>query len=432
MRAGTGTGILVVPRTTTFAVPHVVFIAPRFLENTMRYVRAFASIDEVRTSLISEDPEEALPAAIRTRIAGHYQVRNALDARELERATRAIARAVGPVDRLTGALEQLQMPMAIVREAVGIEGMGVETARAFRDKDRMKQMLREAGVPVAKSRLCTSSDDLRAFVREVGLPIVVKPQAGLGSKATHRIETESDLDALPRIGLRPSAATPLQAEEFVRAREHTCETVTVRGTPVWRSGTRYFPSPLEVLEQGWIQYCVLLPREVDDPTWTRFHPINEAALRALGCKDGAAGTALTHMEWFLREDGSMLVSEVGARPPGVQIMPMMGIAHEFDVYRAWAELIALDRWSAPLRKWACGAAFFRAQGAGAHVREVIGADEAIEAVGDALVEARLPKVGQPRASGYEGEGFAIVRHPTTHGAKEALRTLITHIRVVAG
>ena len=36
-----------------------------------------------------------------------------------------------------------------------------------------------------------------------------------------------------------------------------------------------------------------------------------AALRALGLETG-----LTHMEWFRRADGSPIVSEVGARPPG--------------------------------------------------------------------------------------------------------------------
>lgn len=410
---------------------HVVFVAPRFLENTMRYVRAFASLDGVHTSLISEDPEEVLPAPIRARIAAHYRVRDSGNAAELELATRAIAKGIGPVDRLTGALEQLQMPLAAVRDAIGIEGMGVRIAQNFRDKDRMKQLLREHGVPVAKSRLCASDSELRAFVRDVGLPIVVKPQAGLGSKATHRIESEADLHALAAIGLAPRPSTPLQAEEFVRAREHTCETITVRGEPVWRSGTRYFPSPLEVLEAPWIQYCVLLPREIDDPTFTRFHPVNTAALRALGCT-GAAGTALTHMEWFLREDGEMLVSEVGARPPGVLIMPLNSVAHEVDMFSAWAELIALDRWTPRARRWACGAAFFRAQGDGERVREVQGADAAIAEVGNALVEARLPKPGQPRADSYEGEGWAIVRSETTEGAKRALHTLISNIRVVAG
>jgi len=43
-----------------------------------------------------------------------------------------------------------------------------------------------------------------------------------------------------------------------------------------------------------------------------------------------------------------------------------------------------------------------------------------------------PHVGQSRASGYEGEGYAIVRAPTTDEAVAALRALVTNIRVVLG
>lgn len=400
---------------------HVVFVAPHFLENTLRYLDAFAAL-EVRLSVVSHDVEEKLPERLRARIAGHYRVNDCMDAQELFRAAKAIERGVGRIDRLTGALEQLQLAMAAVREAMGIEGMWNETARRFRDKDRMKEVLRAANVPVARSELVRSPEELRRFAGEVGFPIVVKPQAGLGARATVRVTDPAELDALS-----PSAERPLQAEEFVRGREHTCETVTVRGEPVWRSGTRYFPGPLEVLEKPWIQYCVVLPREADDPTFTRFHPINEAALRALGL-----GTALSHMEWFLTESGRMLVNEVGARPPGVHIMPMMSAAHEVDMVRAWAELIAFDRFAPPERKWAAGAAFFRGQGRGERVRAVHGIEAAKQAAGASLIDARWPAIGQPRAEGYEGEGWALVKHATTDGAKHALHELITHVRVELG
>jgi phosphoribosylaminoimidazole carboxylase (NCAIR synthetase) len=408
---------------------HVVFIAPRFLENTNRYVAAFARLDGVRLSVISQDPETAIPPPLRPRVAGHYAVANVLDATQLAAATRALGRAVGPVGRLAGALEELQLPMAEVRDALGIEGMGVEVARNFRDKDRMKAVLRAAGVPVARSLLATSVDEVRGFVAEVGYPVIVKPQAGLGARATFRLEGADDVDALAR-----QPARTLQVEEFVRAREHTCETVTVRGVPVWRSGTRYFPGPLEVLETPWIQYCVLLPREDDDATWTAFHPINAAALASLfgPAAPTAAGTALTHMEWFLRPDGSALVNEVGARPPGVHIMPLMGLAHETDLIADWAELIAFDRFTPRPRRHAAGAAFFRGQGTGARVAAVAGVEEAVAAAGAALVELRAPKVGQRRATGYEGEGFAVVKDDSTEGVKQALRALIQTVQVRYG
>jgi biotin carboxylase len=415
-------------------VPHVVFVAPRFLENTNRYVRAFAALDGVTLSVVSADPESLIPAELRPRVAAHYAVADALDGAQITAAVRALGRHVGPVDRLAGALEQLQTPMAQARDALGIEGINAAVARNFRDKDRMKDVLRAHGVPVARSALVRSARELALFIGHVGYPVIVKPQAGLGSRATFRVESAEDIAALASKGAVPTDARPLQVEEYVRAREHTCETVTVRGVPVWRSGTRYFPTPLEVLETPWVQYCVLLPRDAGEEPWASFAPINTAALSALFGEHAntAAGTALTHMEWFLREDGSSLVNEVGARPPGVHIMPLMSLAHETDLVADWAELIAFDRFAPKARRWAAGAAFFRGQGRGARVASVQGVDDAVAAAGDALVEMRAPKVGAARAEGYEGEGWALVRHATTEGVKRALRSLIEHVQVRYG
>ncbi len=415
-------------------MPHVVFIAPRFLENTNRYVRSFAALPGVTLSLVSADPESAIPESLRAKVAGHYRIDNCVDGNALAVAVRALGQGVGRVDRLAGALEQLQMPMAEVRDALGIEGIGAEVARSFRDKDRMKDVLRAAGVPVARSGLATSMGALRTFVDRVGFPVIVKPQAGVGARATFRITSLADLDALAAQGVIPTEDRPLQVEEFVRAREHTCETVTVKGKVVWRSGTRYFPTPLEVIESPWIQYCVLLPREDQDTEWTKFHPVNEAALTALfgASAHTAAGTALTHMEWFLRDDGSALVNEVGVRPPGVGIMPLMSIAHEADLWADWAELVSFDRFTPKDRKWAAGAAFFRGHGGGDRITAVEGIEEAVAAAGDALVELRTPKVGMARAEGYEGEGWATVRSATTEGAKQALVALIDRVRIRYG
>ena len=123
-------------------MPHVVFVAPRFLENTNRYLHAFAKLVHVTLSVVSEDPAAALPEALRARIAAHYQVEQCLDQDALVTAVRWLGARVGRVDRLTGALEQLQTPMAFVRSALDIEGLRPDVARNFRDKDRMKEVLR--------------------------------------------------------------------------------------------------------------------------------------------------------------------------------------------------------------------------------------------------------------------------------------------------
>jgi hypothetical protein len=45
---------------------------------------------------------------------------------------------------------------------------------------------------------------------------------------------------------------------------------------------------------------------------------------------------------------------------------------------------------------------------------------------------RTPRIGQPRADGYEGEGWAIVKHDTTEGLKQGLRALIENVQVRYG
>lgn len=402
----------------------VALVAPFFQENTLRYVRALTALEDCQACLISQDPIERLPPELRPHVAGHYRVGNSMSGEDLGRACRALKKHFGVLDGVYGVLEQLQQPLAEAREIADVPGMNVKTARGFRDKSVMKDVLRAAGVPVARHALVESDRDALDFVQAVGLPIILKPVAGLGSRGTYRIQTEEDLHQALK-SLRPSIDAPLQAEEFVVGLERTCETVSIAGKPVWQSGTWYMNRPLEVLESPWMQYCVILPKEENLEEFKAFSPTNKAALAALGM-----GTGLSHMEWFLRKDGSHVVSEVGARPPGVHIMPMMGMANEVDFVELWTRLMVHETWPKKLkRKWAMGVCFFRGQGRGKRVAEVRGVQEAQEAVGKWIVEAKLPTIGQPRADGYEGEGWAIVRAPDTATVRDTLRHIITTVQV---
>jgi hypothetical protein len=155
-----------------------------------------------------------------------------------------------------------------------------------------------------------------------------------------------------------------------------------------------------------------------------FAAINEKALAALGMKHG-----LSHMEWFLREDGSAIVSEVGARPPGANIMPLLAAAHGADPWAAWAKLMVHRTWQLPERQFAAGSVFLRAMGGGETVRSVTGIDALRSRLGPALHDMKVPQVGQPRSQHYEGDGWVIVRHPETKGVVAALRTVFETVRV---
>lgn len=400
-------------------------VAPFFADNTLRYLRALAELPGVRPAVLTQDQFHHLPADLQRRL-DVVRVPNCLDGADLAQGCRKLQQHFGRLDVLLGGLEQLQLPMAEARELAGVPGMTVRTARNFRDKAQMKDVLRAAGLPVARHALIESDADALQFARQSGLPMILKPVDGLGSRGTYRITTEAELHAALK-ALRPSLDRPAQAEEFVVGTEQTFETVTIAGKPVWHSGTYYLNRPLEVLENPWMQYCVLLPREANLPEFEAFRPVNTAALTALGMDTG-----LSHMEWFRRNDGSHVISEVGARPPGVQIMPLMSLANETDLVARWVRLMVLGQWAPMTRKHAVGVAFFRGQGKGKRVTAVHGLEDAQKLVGKLVVDRKLPAVGQPRGEGYEGEGWAIVQADDTASVKEALRVLVSRVRVELG
>jgi hypothetical protein len=398
------------------------FVAPYLLEATTRFVAVAAELPDVRLGLVTCEPADRIPRPLRERLSGHWRVDDALDPRQLAWAVTGLAGQMGRVDRLVGALEQLQVPLAQVREHLGIEGMDVRTARNVRDKAQMKEALRAAGIPCARHALVRDAGEAMAFADEVGFPLVAKPPAGAGAQSTFRLDDGDMLRGwLAAVPLGQDS--PALLEEFLTGQEHTFDSVTIGGSTVWSSIADYRPPPLEVLRNPWIQWTVLLPRDVTGPQYEGIHRWGPAALEALGVTD-----ALTHMEWFARPDGSVAISEVAARPPGAQLTSMHGYAHDFDLYRAWTELVILGRFEAPERRFAAGTAYLRGMGHG-RVRAVHGLDAVQQQIGRLVVEARLPQPGQPAASDYLGEGYAIVRDPDTAVVEDALQRIVGGVRI---
>ena len=398
----------------------VVFAAPLLSDNAMRMVEAAATLPGVRLGVITHDSDDAL-RHLHGSVA-HWKVSDILNVDQLVWATRELAFRKGPVERLFGAYEQLQVPLAEARVALGLPGLSVAAATNFRDKSRMKTLLRANGLPCARHRLAPSIDDASAFAEASGFPVVVKPPAGAGAQQTFRVE---NMDQLRRaLAVQPpSAATPVLIEEFVRGQEHSFETISIDGQAVWHSLTHYYPTPLHVLENPWIQWCLVLPREVDSPRYDDIRTAGRRALDVLGMTTG-----LTHMEWFRRPDGSVAISEVAARPPGAQITTLVSRAHDIDFVQAWARVMIFNEFDAPERRYAAGAAFLRGQGDG-RVSAVHGWETVQHELHELITDVKIPEVGTAASSSYEGEGFVIVRHPETKVVEEAVMRIVSLMRI---
>jgi len=386
----------------------------------MRFARALARLRDVRVLGVMQEAPQGNDRAV---FADIVRVTDGLATRDLIDACDLLRRRHGPPARILGILEPLQVQLAQARAHFGVPGTDPATADVFRDKGRMKDALRAAGLPVARHRLLASAADGEAFAGDVGYPLVLKPPAGMGAKATFRVESA---EALRRAldGLRTTAENPMLAEEFLRGQEHSFETLTTGGEVRFHSISRYFPGPLEVLENPWMQWVCLLPRDISGPEYDGARAIGYAAVRALGLGEG-----FTHMEWFLREDGSLAIGEIAQRPPGAQITRMTGLAHDFDPYLAWARSVVDDAFDGPYqRRYAVACCYLRGMGRG-RVVSLSGVDETQRRIGAHVVEARLPTPGTPKSDSYEGDGYVILRDPATEVVMSAAKTVVESIRV---
>ena len=396
---------------------NVVFVAPFPTDITMRFVRAAARLPDVRLLGVVHTPPEA----------GVYhdfvKVTDPLATQDIIDATEILRKRHGQPERIIGILEAMMVQLAQARAHFGVPGTPPAVAELFRDKAKMKAALRTDGLPVARNRLLRGEGDARGFASEVGFPMVLKPPAGMGARSTWRVNS---LEELLRgvAGIGASEARPILAEEFLRGREFSFETVTVGGVPRVESVSHYLPSCLEVLENPWIQWTCVLPRDISGPEYDGAREMSRGAIKALGLTDG-----VTHMEWFQRPDESLVIGEIAQRPPGANISTMTGLAHDVDLFRAWNRAVIDGAFDGPWdRKYAVGCAFLRGMGHG-RVATVHGVHEIHEAVGKWVVEANLPTPGAPKSDGYEGDGYVIVRDPSTDTVKQVLKKIIETIRV---
>lgn len=402
---------------------NVVFVAPFALETTMRFARAAARLPGVRLLGLVQKPPTGADARLFHDVV---QVADGLNTEQLIRGARLLAERHGPLHRVLGILEPLQVQLAQVRQALGVAGTTPKTADLFRDKARMKEELRRHGLPCARHKLIRSWADAEAFVAQVGFPLVLKPPAGMACKSTWRIRSVDELRSA--LGaLHMSAQNPALAEEFLRGREYSYETITIGGQVRFESCTRYLPTPLEVMETPWIQWAVVLPRSIAGAEHADAMALGQKAVRALGLETG-----FTHMEWFRRDDGSLAIGEIAARPPGANIVLANSYAHDADMYRAWARAVIDDAFDGPFqRKYAVGTAFLRGIGHG-RVIGVHGVDRVNKAIGHLVVDSRLPERGTPKSDSYEGDGYVIVRDPDTEVVKAAILKIIETIQIQYG
>lgn len=385
---------------------HVLFIEPSFPANQRDFVRGLREAG-ADVSAIGESPVGALGSDVQSWLEHYEQIGSVCDEAALERASRWIHERRA-VERLEATIEAHILPAARVRERMGIPGTSVRTAWLCRDKPAMKEALREAGIPTARSLGSGDADVLRGFARETGLPLVVKPRAAAGASGTYRVDSFERLEALlPELGVGDGAEVAI--EEFVEGHEAFYDTLAIGGRVVHDFVTHYYPNVLEAMRTRWISPQFIATNRVDTAEgYEEVRDLGRRVIEALGI-----GTSATHMEWFIGERG-LRFSEIGCRPPGVRAWDLYNSANDMDLYREWAMCVVHGRPSQTAsRRYSAGIITLRPDADGT-IAGYEGLDEIERRYGEWIIDMHIPPPGtptQPVDAGYMANAWLRLRHP---------------------
>lgn len=206
---------------------------------------------------------------------------------------------------------------ARLRRRWGLPGQDLDSALAFRDKIRMKDLVSAAGVPVARYRRVDCVADLLDAPAELGYPLVVKPRRATGADGVTVLDGEDELLAyLGRSGaMRGDDPLHLMAEEFVEHELYLVDGLVVGGRLVW-SWCSWMSSNLGH-HQGEPLVSSLL--EADDPQRVPLQEITARALAALPLPDHT----IIHTEIFGNPSRGLVFNEVASRVGGARIDQML-------------------------------------------------------------------------------------------------------------
>ena len=405
---------------------NVVFVEPGFPANQREFVRGLASVGATVIG-IGERHVDELDHDLKGWMLHYERVSSVVDVEAMTRAVR-FAQSQRWIDRLEATVEAHILPTAQVREACTIPGTSVRTAYLCRDKPTMKEVLRQAGVPTARSTAASDAAEARAFADEVGYPLILKPRAAAGASDTMRVDDAADLErALGIMGA--TGAESIAVEEFVEGHEAFYDTLCINGRPVYDFVSHYYPNVLEAMRTRWISPQFVATNRVDGaPAYAEVREMGRRVIDALGI-----GTSATHMEWFFGPKG-LRFSEIGCRPPGVRAWDLYAAGNDVDIYREWANAIVHGHVDRPLsRRLSAGIIALRPDQDG-HITHYDGVEEIQTRYGQHVMDAHLPGPGtptQPVEAGYMANAWVRMSHPDYDELRRMLDDVGRTVRVHA-
>lgn len=379
---------------------NVLFLSPQFPPQFYLFCTALRARG-VHVLGIGDSPWDELNPRLREALAEYVPLADLHHYDDVMRATAGLIHRHGRIDRLDSLTEYWLELEARLREDFNVPGQRPADTARNRSKSSMREIFRAAGVPSSEGEKLRGPEHARELVRRLGYPVVFKPDVGVGSARTFKVQNDEELAR--------ALETPLHGyvvERYETGRLTSFDGLTDRaGNIVFSVSHKYNIGIMEVVN-GRLDMNYYTRREIPPA----LEELGRRTVAAFGIRE-----RFFHFELFEDDDGHFRALEINVRPPGGFTTDLMNFACDTDVYGLWADVIS----GADVSGFTFERKYFTA-----HIARRDGiayahtADEVRARFGPLLLkEGRMP----PGLAGAMGDDFFVMRHPEEDVLVEAIR-----------
>jgi len=191
-------------------------------------------------------------------------------------------------------------------------GAGVLGSAVGMDKDVMKRLLRDAGIPIGKFLTFRAHEPLPSFAEvktTLGIPAFVKP-ANMGSSVgISKAHNESEFSAAVREAFQYDVKIVI--EEYIKGREIECAVLGNENPEASVPGEiipthEFYSYEAKYLDENGA--ALEIPAKLDAETRKRVQELSVKAFQTLCCE------GLARIDFFLKENGEILLNEINTMP----------------------------------------------------------------------------------------------------------------------
>ena len=193
-------------------------------------------------------------------------------------------------------------------------GAGILGSAVGMDKDVMKRLLRDAGIPIARFVTMLRggpAPDFAALKAELGTPLFVKP-ANLGSSVgISRVESEKEYRAALAVAFEYDVKVVV--EECIVGREIECAVLgnadpqaSIPGEILTGGGHSFYDYEAKYIDEKGAQ--LRIPAPLDGPSTEKVRSLARQAFTVLCCE------GMARVDMFVRDTGEVLVNEINTIP----------------------------------------------------------------------------------------------------------------------